>query len=234
MKLSLVKTTMMVLATFAILLIASCYPDDDLTYDQTDVVITNYDDTINFTTFKTYFMSDTVYPVRSDTSDHSLIANNAQIIDLIAQNMQQKGYTRITEIANDTPDVRVSAAAIMVTTVQMDYWYPYYPGWGWGWDWGWGWKSSGRGNNDYYDPGYPGYYYPGWWGGYPYYSSYTTGTLLVEMANPNDVRVINSDSVVPIYWASAVSGILSSGSNLDRIEKGINKAFEMSPEIKTN
>ena len=226
------KTLSVLLATFVVLLIASCYPDDNLTYDETDIVMTDYYDSVNFQSLKTYFMSDTVYPVRSDTSDHSLIKNNDDIINLIAENMEKMGYTRVFNDTSEMPDVRISSAAISVTTVQVGWWYPYYPGWGWGW--GWGWKSSENRDTEYYYPGYPGYYPPGYWGAYPYYSSYTTGTLLIEMANPIDYRVVDNDTVVPIYWAAGVNGILSGSSDLNRIENGINKAFEMSPEIKTN
>lgn len=224
------KTFFTVMAAFVVLMMASCYPDDSLSYDETDIVMTGYYDSVDFHTLNTYYMSDTVYPIREDSTDKSLIDNNNMIIDLIAQNMATAGYTRITEVANDTPDVRIYTAAISVTNVSVGTWYPYYPGWGWGW--GWGWKSSERGT-DYYYPGYPGYYPPGWGWGYPYYSSYTTGTLVIEMYDPNNIRVFETDTVTPIYWEAGINGVLSS-SDSDRITKSINKAFEMSPEIKTN
>lgn len=211
-------------------MLSSCYPDDSLSVSETDIVMVGHYDSVDFKTLKTYFMSDTVYPVREDTSDHSLIKNNDLIIQTIATNMEAYGYTRVGDTAANVPDVRVSAASITVKNVTVGWWYPYYPGWGWGW--GYGWKSSH--GPDYYYPGYPGYYPPGWGWGYPYYSSYTTGTLLIEMANPNDIRVVNSDTLTPLYWAAGISGVLSSGSDASRITKGINKAFELSPEIKTN
>ncbi len=217
--------------TVIVFSLSSCYPDDDLTADQTDLVMTTYYDSVDFKTIKTYFMSDTVYPVREDTSDKSLIKDNDLIIKTIADNMANFGYTRITDPNDDVPDVRVTAASIAIKTVSVGWWYPYYPGWGWGWGY---WKKGPR-STDYYYPGYPGYYPPGYWWGYPYYSSYTTGTLLVEMANPLDYRVVDGDTVTPIYWTAAVNGVLSTNaSNSKRVEKGINRAFEQSPEIKTN
>ncbi len=213
-----------------ILMLSSCYPDDSISVSETDIVMVGHYDSVDFTTLKTYFMSDTVYPVRDDTSDHSLIKNNDLIIQTIATNMEAYGYIRVGDTAANVPDVRISAASITVKNVTVGWWYPYYPGWGWGW--GYGWKSSRE--TDYYYPGYPGYYPPGWGWGYPYYSSYTTGTLLIEMANPNDIRVVSSDTLTPLYWAAGINGVLSSGSDASRITKGINKAYEMSPEIKTN
>ncbi len=215
-----------------ITLISSCYPNDSLSISETDVVMTGYYDSVDFTKLKTYFMSDTVYPVREDTSDHSLIDENDLIINTIAENMAAYGYQRVTDTTEETPDIRISSAAIAVTTITIGWWYPYYPGWGWGW--GWGWKKSSSRDTDYYYPGYPGYYPPGYWWGYPYYSSYTTGTLLIEMADPMDYRVFEGDTVTPIYWAAGINGVLSNGSDSKRITDGINKAFELSPEIKTN
>lgn len=212
-------------------MLSSCYPDDSISVSETDIVMTGYYDSVNFTTLNTYFMSDTVYPVRDDTSDHSLIEYNDLIIQTIATNMAAYGYTRVGDTATNVPDVRISAASITVKNVTVGWWYPYYPGWGWGW--GYGWKKSSR-ETDYYYPGYPGYYPPGWGWGVPYYSSYTTGTLLIEMANPNDIRVVASDTLTPLYWAAGINGVLSSGSDASRITRDIDKAFELSPEIKTN
>jgi len=231
-KLSLTQTLVVAILSFVVISLSSCYPDDDnISLSETDIVMTTYYDTVDFTSLKTYFMSDTVYVVREDTSDHSLIDANDKIISTIEENMTAYGYTRVTDTAQEVPDVRISSAALTVKNVQVGWWYPYYPGWGWGWGY---WKKSNTRGTDYYYPGYPGYYPPGYWGGYPYYSSYTTGTLLIEMANPLDIRVIEGDTVTPIYFTGGVTGVLSSGSNEKRIVDGINKAFELTPEIKTN
>ena len=229
--LSFTQSLLVALLFSVIIMLSSCYPNDNLSISETDIVMVGYYDSVDFTTLKTYYMSDTVYPVRDDTSDHSLIKSNDLIINTIAANMTAYGYTRVTDTTEATPDVRVSSAAISVTTVSVGWWYPYYPGWGWGWGY---WKKSSTRGADYYYPGYPGYYPPGYGWGYPYYSSYTTGTLLIEMADPNDYRVVDNDTVTPIYWNGAVNGVLSSGSDDNRIKGGINKAFELSPEIKTN
>ena len=228
MKKWLLNLSLVLVFPLGIALLDGCYPNDSIAVSETDVVMTAYLKTVNFKTLKTYYMSDTVYPVRDDTSDHALIENNDLIIQTIAGNMEAYGYVRVGDTVEEAPDVRISAAAIAVKNVSVGWWYPYYPGWGWGW-----YKSS-RGT-DYWYPGYPGYYPPGYWGGVPYYSSYTTGTLLMEMANPLDYEIVDGDTVTPIYWAGAINGVLSNSSSSDasRITKGINKAFELSPEIST-
>lgn len=227
----LLKILIITIVSVTVVTFSGCYPDDNLSVSETDIVMTTYYDSVDFTSLKTYFMTDTVYVVREDTSDHSLIDANDLIIQTIAENMAAYGYTRVGDTAAEAPDVRISSAAITIKNVSIGWWYPYYPGWGWGWGY---WKKSSSRETDYYYPGYPGYYPPGYWWGYPYYSSYTTGTLLIEMANPLDFRVVDGDTVTPIYFTGGVTGVLSSGSDNKRIVDGINKAFELTPEIKAN
>lgn len=210
-----------------------CYPDDSISIDQSDIVLTGYYDSVDFKTLSTYYMPDTVFPIRDDTTDKTPVKDQDLILNSIEDNMAANGFTRMyyNDTATQTPDVMIAVSAIAVTTVSVGWWYPYYPGWGWGW----GWYTSGSRGTDYWYGGWWGYYPPGYgWGGVPYYSSYTTGTLLMEMTNPDDYRVIDNDTVVPIYWAGALNGILSSGSNSARISKGIDQAFEQSPYLKLN
>lgn len=209
-------------------MLSSCYPDDNLSVSQTDIIIVGYYDSVDFTKLNTYYMNDTVHALREDTSDHSLVEYNDDIITAIAANMATYGYTRVFDTLTGTPDVQIATTAVTIKNVSV--YYPYYPYWGWGW--GWGWKSSPRGS-DYYYPGYPGYYPPGYGWGYPYYTSYTTGTLVIEMANPLDYRVVTNDTVTPIYWNAGINGVLS-GSDKNRIIELINKSFELSPQIKAN
>ncbi len=221
-----IKILLVLFISTGIMMLSSCYPNDDLTVYETDIVMVGYNDSVNFTTLDTYYMSDTVHFVRDDTSDHSLIDYNDDIIAKIASNMAAYGYTRVYDTLSGIPDVQIGAIAITVQNVSV--YYPYYPYWGWGG--GWYWKSSPRGADYYY---YPGYYPPGYGWGYPYYTTYTTGTLIIEMANPSDRKVVGSDTLVPIYWNAGMNGVLS-GSDKNRILELIDKSFELSPQIKTN
>ena len=223
----LVKILMVLFVSSGIMMLSSCYPDDNLSVSETDVIMTGYYDSVDFKSLKTYMMSDTVYPVRDDTSDHSLIKYNDDIINSIASNMASYGYTRVYDTALGLPNVKITSASITVKNISVGYWYPYYPGWGWGW----GYKSGSR-DSDYYYPGYPGYYPPGYWP-QPYYTSYTTGTLLIEMANPEDYRVDGTDTITPLYWSAGINGVLTN-SDKDRIIELIDKSFELSPQIKAN
>lgn len=235
MKKWLINLSLALILPIGIILLDGCYPNDSISVSETDIVLTGYYDSVDFKTLKTYYLPDTVFPVRDDTTDKSPVENSALILSQIEKNMQSYGYTRVfySDTITKDPDLMFAVAAISVTTISVGWWYPYYPGWGWGW--GWYKSASAERGEDYYYPGYPGYYPPGWgWGGVPYYSSYTTGTLLMEMTNPDDYRVIDSDTVVPMYWAGAVNGVLSSGSNTSRITGGIDQSFTQSPYLKTN
>jgi len=218
-----IKMLLVLFVSAGIMMLSSCYPDDNLSAYETDIVMTGYNDSVDFTSLKTYYMSDTVHAVRDDTSDHSLVDYNDDIINQIATNMATYGYTRVYDTLAGLPDVQIGTSAITVKNVSV--YYPYYPYWGWGGYW----KSSSRGSNYYY----PGYYPPGYGWGYPYYTSYTTGTLLIEMANPADHQIVDNKVVVPIYWNAGVNGVLT-GSDKTRILQLIDKAFELSPQIKTN
>ena len=236
MKNLILKLSIALVAIVGAFFINGCYPDSSLSYDQTDIVLTGYYDSVNFKAFKTYYLPDTVFPVRDDTTNKEPVEYSDLILQEIEKNMQSYGYTRMyfTDTSTVTPDLMMAVAAISTTTVTVGWWYPYYPGWGWGWGWGW-YKSSERNTDYWYYPGYPGYYPPGWgWGGVPYYSSYTTGTLLMEMSNPDDFRVVDGDTVTPMYWAGAVNGVLGGSSVSSRISNGIDQAYEQSPYLKTN
>ena len=92
---------------------------------------------------------------------------------------------------------------------------------------------------------YPGYGWYGWWGypcyycGYPSYgsSTYEVGTVVLEMY---DLTKIPPGGQIPsdfdMSWVAALKGLLSSNPQTakDRIESGIQKAFEQSSYLDPN
>ena len=87
------------------------------------------------------------------------------ILGQIKQNMTAYGWTEVDK--NAKPDV-----VLLVSASNTTYLYWYY-------DWAyWGWYYPG------YYPGW-GWYYPGYYP--PYVSSYTTGTLLIQMTDQKAV-----------------------------------------------
>lgn len=215
------KLVAILVIPLGITMLQGCYPNDDLSYNDTDVVLTFYNDSVDFKTLSTYYMLDTVY-ILDDTDEPEPMEDPSAILNAIASNMATAGYTRINESSPDKPDVVVMAGAFTSTTVSVGWYYPY---WGWGGWWYWG---AERGTN------YWGGYYPGWgYGGMPYYTSYTTGTVVMDMVNPDDYDVIAGDTLVRVYWNAGIQGVLSGGSTDTRVKKGIDQAFTQSPQIKT-
>jgi len=189
-------------------LVMSCYPAGPEYVEDLDVVYSSYDDQYNFTSKNTYAMPDKiVVDVEIDKNGDTTYVYMkdiyaTQILQQIESNMTANGWQKVEIDAN--PDVLISPAAMKSTTYFYSYWYDwwwggYYPGWGW--------------------------YYP------PYYSvsSYTTGSLIITMSDPNLDNPINKSETV---WIAAMNGLLGS-NDINRAKKGIDQAFKQSPYLNT-
>jgi hypothetical protein len=136
------------------------------------------------------------------------------ILGEVANNLSALGYQRIDvlDMANP-PDVFVFTQALAVKNTTISYipWYPwyggYYPGWGGYW------------------PGYG-------WGGTPVASSYTTGTVLIDMGDA--LNIDEEQKLINIVWTGAIDGLLrsSSASNQQFVAQSIEQAFNQSPYLK--
>jgi hypothetical protein len=199
---------------FLILLLSAwafgCYPGGVEFVEDLDTTFTTYDKNYSFQTKDTYSLPDEIVvdveiDRNGDTTYVYMKPAYAQpILAQIESNMSKLGWTKVELSSN--PDVILTPAAIATTTVFYSYWYDwwyggYYPGWGW--------------------------YYP------PYYqvSSYTTGTVLITMADPNVNNPIERSKAV---WIARMNGLLTGTYDLDRAIKGIDQAFAQSPYLKTN
>jgi hypothetical protein len=201
-------------------LLSGCYPDKIDYVDEYDLAGTMYDEDADFSSFTSFHVIDTIMHVTDDDEDDPNLSrqNDEFILNLIRQNMLDKGYT---EMANpdslNRPDLE-----LLVNAMTSDY-YTYYSYWNsyWGYYPGWGYWYPGGG----YYPGYPGY--PG--GGL--YYSYSTGTLAIEMLDTK--AEVGEDNDRPgVVWVGLVDGLLTSGSSQNRLDKQINQVFTQSPYLK--
>ena len=192
----------------------SCYPGGAEYYSDTDIVVTDYDSAFFAShTIKTYFLVDTVAYLTDDPEDVDHTYDEL-VLTTIKDNLDALGYVEV-DTGNDTPpDVLVTASVTTSTTsgwVPGYPYYPYYPWWGYpGWGWWWG-------------------YYPG--GYYPYYYSFSTGTLFITMGDPNNpIEDDDGNIKIPVVWGSAFNGMLSSSTQdmKSRIERSINQSFSQS------
>jgi hypothetical protein len=193
--------------TAIVFLLTQCYPAGPEYIEELDLVYTNYDPATNFTTKHTYAIPDKIMKIDDDLisgEDPNFIKEPyaTQLLDKINQNMANYGWTKVSKDAN--PDVLLAPVAYELTTT-------YYYGGGY-WDWWYG--------------GWYGWYYP-----YPVTTSYTTGSLITTMLNPND---LSPDGKMRAVWGFIINGLLegTSAQFTERYSKGINQAYTQSPYLK--
>ena len=200
----------------ALLTVSSCYPGGATSVQQLDLVVTAHDETVDFTSFITYALLDSVVHVDlEDNNNDDLLdrANDALILSQIRSNIEAMGYVEEADPANNTPDIVFLVGAWAVTNTDA---YVSYPWWGWyGWYPYWGCCGPG------YGWGYPSA---------PVVVRYDTATLVITMVDPNRAAV----DEIPVVWVAGMNGVLGSGGTTIRITDGIDQAFDQSPYLRTN
>jgi hypothetical protein len=215
------KMRIIYLFLISALFMYGCYPGGPEYTSDYSLVMTDYDAGFDFGSRKTYFMPDTVNFATNDQdiSDDVILGYEELIISQIESNMSARGYDRVDSTAADAPDLFIGVQVIAINNNGVawipggGWWGGYYPpGWGWG---GWG-----------------GWYYPPY---YPVGYSYKTGTVLINMADPNATDVPEGDDV-KIVWFGGLDGLLSSSTanNEASVKRGIDQAFDQSPYLQSN
>lgn len=216
-------------------LLISCYPSDDVAYSDLDVAVTHYDGDFEFSNNagKVCVIFDTVAHVVDEDEEPEKSDYDDLIIEQVLKNVDKLGFDTVilakqaSDIVGYSPDV-----AITLTLWENDYYsYYYYPYYDY-WYWGWYYKSASlksANNIDYYY--YP--YYP--WGGSWYYS-YSTGTIIIDMVNVDEIETPDGgdDKIdLPIIWTGLVNGIVSGkvGDQTSRITNEIEQVFNQSPYL---
>jgi hypothetical protein len=200
-------------------LLTGCYPDKIDYVDEYDLAGTMFDEDADFSSYVTFHVLDTVMHLTEDGEDDPNLSREHDefILVEIRQNMRDAGYTEmVSPDSLNMPDLEIcvqvmSSDFYTYYSYWYDYWY-WYPGWNY-WYPGWG---------GWY-PGYP--WYPG------YVSSYSTGTLIVEMLDTE----VNLDATERpgMVWAGIVDGLLTNNTSNTRarLDKQINQLFEQSPYL---
>ncbi len=198
-------------AVLVLAVLVSCYPGDQLTVEEADVVVTLFDDQTDFAVLQRYAMPDTIIHLEGDDSSDSIRRDfDEDILAQVAAEMAGSGFTRESDPNNADVFVLLSAS----TREQVgytgypwsDYWgwyYPYPPGWGWGW-------------------------YP-WYGGGGTIYTYRVGTLFLQMLDTAQADSIAGKT--PTVWIGAINGMIEGGAVEERIEQGIHQAFRQSPYL---
>lgn len=198
------KTKLILLLMGAGLILSSCtkYPPSSDRLVEDLAIYTKYDQSVDFTKFKTFYMSDSLVYVSDKDSGWYYNSQVKSLTARIAENMTSRGYVRTWNAK--TTDLYLGVSYVKNVNVTV-----YYPGWYWG---------------------YPGYYPPNYWGGggyyYPYYpayiTSYSTGTILIDMM---DVQHPTVDKRIPVRWNAYVRGLLTGDHTTTQIQESIDQAF---------
>lgn len=173
-------------------ILSSCYYDYGIDPEDSNIVVTLYDNTYPFSNVTKYILSDTVKKIGSASITS---AYDNLILSTVTTNLNNLGWTSTT---TEGPGVVRVGTGITTSTYTVDY-------------------------NDYY------WYGGGYYWGYPYYGydytySYTTGTIIIAIADPNNI----SGDQQPVEWSGFLNGVTGQTNPNSLITSGINQAFSQS------
>jgi len=120
-------------------------------------VYSDFDKTVDFSQYKTYaFHKKGIEKVQISDLDKK------RILNAIDNELVKKGMVK-----SENPDLLVNIFTKERQEVDLNSYYDY---WGYGWGYGHGWRGYSY-----------GYGYPYYWGGHPYVSTSTEGTLFIAL-----------------------------------------------------
>lgn len=195
----------------AVFVLGSCTKDPikNLSAEESRLYITNHDSTVNFSSFKTFSISDSVAIISNNhLQEKTHDAYDSALITAFSNAMVQRGFTRVTKDQN--PDLGINVNNIINTyTGYVDY-------------------------SDYYS-GYYGYWDPYYWGypGYGYYGSYigtyqvNEGVVSIDMF---DLKDASANGKIKSVWNGVLRGAGIFNSN--NIATSVQALFDQSTYIK--
>ena len=188
-------------------LLSGCYPKSPEFTEDLDVVLTYFQDDYDFESKQTFALPDKIVKITGNLQEGDEVeyipdATAALILARIQENMNNLGWQKVD--IDENPDLLLAPASWETTTI-----YYYYDYWYWWW----------------------GGYYPGW-GYYPsYVSTYSTGTLLMALIDP---EMVGANGNPLVQWTGAANGILTWSYDANRVNKVIDQAFSQSPYLQIN
>lgn len=211
------KRTGMILSAIAVgaLLFSSCRkePLNDMTEEESRIYVTNYNDTADFTSYKTFSIVDSVAVIsnRADAKKE-LTAYDAKLLNSLKTSLQGRGYTLVDKAAK--PDLAVNVSRIDNTTTSIGY-------------------------NPGYWTGFPGYWDSGYWG-YPgfdywfpsYYSVFRTREKSVVVDLVDLKNAPHADNKLNAIWNAMLRG--TGVWNSDNIDSMVKAVFDQSAYLKAS
>ena len=187
-------------------------PLNNLNEEESRIYVTNSDTTVNFGSYKTYSISDSVAVLDNGQSYKELKPVDQAYIDAVNKYMQQRGYVLVSKESN--PDLGIDVNRIYNTATGYfsydDYW-DYYGG--------------------YWDPGYWGY------PGYSYYVPYvygvyqvTEGLMSIDMFDLKNAATHGNK--LDLLWNGLVRGEGIFSANV--ADTAVQTLFNQSSYLKAN
>lgn len=198
-------------------LFSSCEKQPDLNKLDSDyAVYTNYDSSIRFNNFNSYYLPDSILVPGSGMKARYWKDENAQkIISQVETEMDSRGYTRTADKEKADIGLQLSFAQ-QTTQVIASGGYGY--GYGYGW---WG-------------PGFWGPFWNDWYYPYSVSYSYDTGTLVAEIVDlTNKPADQNRKADLSVIWHAYASGLMYNNSRIDMqlALRAVQQAFAQSSYI---
>lgn len=187
------------------------------------LVYTASDTAADFGAIQTYYLPDSILLIGTHAVDQQgdkvpkywSDADALSLINTVASEMNDRGYTRVEGTTRNTADVGFQLSYIEQTSYFTGFSSPY-----WWWDYPY-----------YWTPDYWGYW-GGWYYPFAVYYSYTTGSLLIEMVDLRSEE--GSDKKLKVLWNSYLSGLVGkSGLQINRAIEALEQSFEQSPYLKS-
>jgi len=198
-----------------IILIAACRkePVNNLSSEESRIYITNHDSTVNFSSYQTFSIADSVAVIDGNQVSGQFNATDQAFVTAVKNKMQQLGYTLVDK--KDHPDLGISVSRIINTSTGVinynDYWNDY---------------------GGYYDPfywGYSGYGYgaPSW--GFATYQV-KEGLLSIDMVDLKNASTNNNQ--IKVLWNGMIrgSGIFDATTAASQV----NALFDQSSYLSNN
>ncbi len=185
------------------------YPGYDDYVDEQFVSVSNYDQTKDFTGYKTFSIADTVAIVDNGTTTKVVLTNPQypqlqKFANEVKENLTDAGFS----YQGVNPDLGVMLSLVKNTNVTVSYpwWWWEYCSWFY-WDCG-------------YYPYYP-YPYPVVVGGY------TVGVLAIDMFD----RKNQKDNKINAVWTGVVRGLYTGTHTDAQISDAIDQCFSQTPQF---
>lgn len=205
----------LMLAAVAMVTISSCTKDplNDMSYEDSRVYVTQKNDSVDFSSYSTFYIADSVAVINGNMSKKAYSPNDSSYIAATVKYLTAAGYTQTQDSSHADMGVTVNRI-ISYSTGYYNY-ANYWGGFGGFWDPGYYW-------------GYPGYGY-----GYPgFVQPFVIKDVAMEI-DVLDLKNAAANKKIKLIWMGAINGAgVASNNNTSIADSQVASLFAQSPYLK--